>query len=212
MAKSPVKSKNLSRQSGSSSKKSSAKKPSAKKSSSGKSIASKSSGKKSELSGREDLNKLFEHSLKDMYWAEKALTKAIPKMIRNAESEALQSILEEHLGVTEMQVTKLEQVFGSIGVPARGKKCPGMEGIITEGNEIMEEFNSPAGDTAIIAAARKVEHYEISSYMAMISLADTLGMSKQSQLLKEILAEEQEADGILERFAVKLALEVLGQN
>jgi ferritin-like metal-binding protein YciE len=174
-----------------------------------KSASSKSNGQESGTSGREDLNKLFEHSLKDMYWAEKALTKAIPKMIKNATSEELKSALEEHLTVTEGQVNKLEQVFESLEMAARGKKCPGIEGIITEGNELMEEFDSPAGDSAIIAAARKVEHYEISSYISMISLARTLQMTEQSELLSEILDEEREADAILEELAMSLTRELV---
>lgn len=152
---------------------------------------------------------LFEHALKDMLWAEKALTKAIPKMIKNAQDDSLQSALEDHLLVTENQVSKLEKVFESINKTARAKKCSGMEGIITEGEEIMEEFDDELIDSAIIAAGRKVEHYEISSYMSMIELAKAMGMSNEAQILQEILAEEQEADKILQNIGRTLSKEMM---
>lgn len=144
---------------------------------------------------------LFEHGLKDIYWAENALTKAIPKMIKKAVDGNLQHALENHLKVTKNQAEKLRQVFASIDKPARGKKCTGIEGIIKEGEELMEEFNNNLIDGAIIAAASKVEHYEMSSYMTLITLADELKLSKAKRILQEILKEEMEADEVLQNLA-----------
>lgn len=158
--------------------------------------------------GKEALMKLFEHALKDMYWVEKALTKAIPKMIRKAESEELISALEDHLEVTEGQVDKLERVFRAIDKTPRAKKCVGMAGIIEEGEELLKEFEGePVLDGAIIAAASKVEHYEMSSYMSMITLAETLDFPKEAALLQEILNEEMEADKLLNSLATTTAHE-----
>ncbi len=168
--------------------------------------ASKANGM--EKDPAEEQMKLFEHGLKDMYWVEKSLTRAIPKMIKKASSEELVSALEEHLTVTERQVEKLEKVFQAIGKTARAKKCTGMEGILKEGEEIMEEFNGPVIDSAIITAAQKVEHYEMSSYISMITLAETMGMDREAQILQQVLEEEMEADEILTKLAVSLSQEV----
>ena len=147
--------------------------------------------------------KLFEHALKDMYWVEKALTKAIPKMIKKAKSQELKSALEDHLNVTEDQVSKLEKVFAGIDKKPQAKKCVGMDGIMKEGEELMEEFKGPVLDGAIIAAAQKVEHYEISSYAGMITLARTLDMPKEADILQKVLNEEMESDKILANIAIK---------
>ena len=162
----------------------------------------KTSANEHSSDGKEALMKLFEHALKDMYWVEKALTKAIPKMIKKAESDELISALEDHLEVTEGQVDKLERVFKAIDKTPRAKKCVGMAGIMEEGEELMKEFeNEPVLDGAIIAAASKVEHYEMSSYMSMITLAETLDLPKEAALLQEILYEEMEADKVLNSLA-----------
>ena len=151
---------------------------------------------------REELMKLFEHALKDIYWVEKALTKSIPKMIKKASSNELIEALEDHLEVTEDQVEKVERVFAAIDKVARGKKCIGMQGILDEGEEIMKEFEkSPALDAAIIMAAQKVEHYEISSYTGMITLAETLNFPKEAELLQEILQQEMQSDQLLAKIA-----------
>ena len=155
------------------------------------------------MDGKEELMKLFEHALKDMYWVEKALTKAIPKMIKKATNEELIAALEDHLEVTEAQAERLEKVFQAIDKTPRGKKCVGMEGILNEGEEIMSEFEGPAINSAIIAAGGKVEHYEISSYMGMITLAETLNMPKEAALLQKSLQEEIESDQLLSRLAAK---------
>ena len=152
--------------------------------------------------GNEELMKLFEHGLKDMYWVEKALTKAIPKMIRKATSKDLKSALEEHLRATERQVTKLERVFHAIDKTARAKKCVGMDGILREGEELMGEFEKPILDSAIIVAAQKVEHYEMSSYISLISLAEVMDLVKEADVLQEILNEEMEADKLLTTLAI----------
>ena len=152
--------------------------------------------------GDEEIMKLFEHGLKDMYWVEKTLTKAIPKMIRKASSPQLKSSLKQHLEVTERQVSKLERVFHAIDKTPRAKKCVGMDGIIREGEELMGEFSKPALDSAIIVAAQKVEHYEMASYISLISLAETMDLVKEADILQEILDEEMESDKILTTLAV----------
>ena len=175
--------------------------------------ATQSASKESEsMDGKEELMKLFEHALKDMYWVEKALTKAIPKMIKKATNEELIAALEDHLEVTEAQAERLEKVFQAIDKTPRGKKCVGMEGILNEGEEIMSEFEGPAINSAIIAAGGKVEHYEISSYMGMITLAETLNMPKEAALLQKSLQEEIESDQLLSRLAAKDSHQVAIEN
>src|SRR3954471_22972777 len=117
-----------------------------------------------ETSHEEGFAKLFENELKDIYWAEKALTKALPKMAKKATAEELVEALENHLNETEMQVQKVEQVFEIIGKRAVAKKCEAMDGLIKEGEEIMKESEEgPMRDAGIISAAQKVEHYEIAT-------------------------------------------------
>jgi ferritin-like metal-binding protein YciE len=144
------------------------------------------------------LQKLFEEELKDIYWAEKALTKAIPKMIKNATSEELIEALENHLEETQNQVTRCEQVFESIGKKATAKKCEAMEGLLKEAETIMEECEEGAMcDAGIISAAQKVEHYEIASYGTLRQFAITLGLDEAAELLEETLEEEKAADETL---------------
>lgn len=152
-----------------------------------------------------ELMELFEHGLKDIYWAENALTKAIPKMMRKATDGNLKAALADHLDVTKRQAEKLKGVFASINKPARGKKCTGIEGIIKEGEELMEEFNNNLINGAIIAAASKVEHYEMSSYMSLITLAEELSLAKAQRILEQILEEEMEADEVLQNLASNAA-------
>lgn len=172
-----------------------------KRSSASKKPAAKKSSNAS-AGGTEELMKLFEHGLKDIYWAEKALTKAIPKMTRKTKNEDLLNALQDHLKITEKQIKKVEKVFSGIGKEPRAKKCIGMEGILKEGEELMSEFKAPVLDNAIIAAAQKVEHYEMSAYMSLITLARTLDLVKEEQILQQILEEEREADNILNNIAV----------
>ncbi len=148
------------------------------------------------------LMSLFEMELKDMYWAEKALTKAIPKMIKNATSPELAKALTKHLAETQKQVVRLEQIFESIGKRAVAKKCEAMEGLIKEAGEIMAECESgPMLDAGIIAAGQKVEHYEIASYGTLHHFALTLGLTKEAQLIEATLNEEKAADQKLSEVA-----------
>jgi ferritin-like metal-binding protein YciE len=145
--------------------------------------------------------KLFEDGLKDMYWVEKALTKAIPKMIKKTTSPELVDALKEHLDVTEKQVEKLDLVFEAIGKTPRGAKCVAMAGIIDEGEETMQETEGVVRDAGIICSAQKVEHYEIASYGSLCAFANTLGLTDAAAILKEILEEEKEADEKLSQIA-----------
>ncbi|MDP1800454.1 MAG: ferritin-like domain-containing protein [Bacteroidota bacterium] len=168
----------------------------------------KASAKKSSGSGEygmeeSKLMKLFEDSLKDIYWAEKALTKALPKMAKKASSEELIEALESHLGETEGQIQKLEQVFEAIGKKPVAKKCEAMEGLIKEAEEIMKDTDDGAmRDAGIIAAAQKVEHYEIATYGTLRTFAEILGMNDAASILEEILDEEKAADEKLTEIAV----------
>src|SRR5689334_6626980 len=149
------------------------------------------------------LHKLFEESLKDIYWAEKALTKAIPKMIKNATSAELIEALETHLTETEEQVKRVEQVFEIIGSKATAKKCEAMEGLIKEAEQLMEENEEGVmRDAAIILAGQKVEHYEIASYGTLRTFAETLGLNDAAAILEETLEEEKNADEALTEVAV----------
>src|SRR3989449_3091450 len=140
------------------------------------------------------LRELFVEELRDMYDGEKRLTRALPKMARAAESGELQTALRNHLKQTERQVTRLEQVFRSVGEKPRGKKCDGIMGIVEEGNKAMEEFEGPVLDAAIIAGAQKAEHYEIASYGTLAYFADLLENDRAKELLGETLDEEKAAD------------------
>lgn len=146
----------------------------------------------------EGLRELFVDSLKDIYWAEKALTKALPKMAKNASSENLITAINDHLAVTQEQVARLEQVFEILGVKASAKKCEAMEGLIKEGESIMEETElGPVRDAGIIAGSQKIEHYEIASYGTLAAFALTLNEEEAAKLLQQTLEEEKQADTIL---------------
>lgn len=149
------------------------------------------------------LMKLFEDELKDIYWAEKALLKAIPKMIGNATSEELIDALTNHLSETDEQVTRLEQVFESFDKKAKAVKCDAMEGLIKEAESIMEESEPGAMcDAGIISAGQKIEHYEIASYGTLRQFAETLGLDEAAELLQLTLDEEKAADETLTEVAV----------
>ena len=146
----------------------------------------------------DDLRSLFEEQLKDIYWAEKALTKALPKMAKNASSEELVHALNEHLEVTKSQVQRVEEVFEMIGKKAQAKKCEAMEGLIKEGEGILEDTEPGAvRDAGIIGACQKIEHYEIATYGTLASFASLLGEDEAAATLQSILAEEKEADETL---------------
>ena len=144
------------------------------------------------------LRELFEDELKDIYWAEKALTKALPKMAKNATAQELVTALNDHLAVTQEQVSRLEKVFELIGKKAQAKKCEAMDGLIKEGQEIMESTEPGAvRDAGIISAGQKVEHYEIASYGTLAAFARLLHEDEAAELLETTLAEEKEADQTL---------------
>ena len=144
------------------------------------------------------LRKLFIAELQDIYWAEKHLMKALPKMAKAAQSPELSKAIEKHLAETEEQVARVEQVFEAIGEPAKAKKCEAMNGLLKEAEELMDEFKGDAAlDAAIIAAAQKVEHYEIASYGTMATFARMLGQDKAAKLLIQTLDEEKNADSTL---------------
>ncbi|MGV3629792.1 MAG: ferritin-like domain-containing protein [Bacteroidota bacterium] len=152
---------------------------------------------------RSQLMVLFETELKDIFWAEKALTKALPKMAKNASSPELHEAINNHLEETEGQVEKLEKVFELIGKKATGKKCEAMEGLISEGEEMVGETEKgPQRDAAIISASQKIEHYEIATYGTLCTFAKTLGMDEAAELLGEILDEEKNADSLLTELAI----------
>jgi len=158
--------------------------------------ASKTSSRQQQSSGGEMLEKFMHDSLKDIYWAEKHLTKAIPKMIKAATNETLISALEEHLEVTEEHVSRLEEVFELFGKKAQAKKCEAMEGLTKEAESIIEETEEGTStrDVGIIMAAQKVEHYEIATYGGLTQLAKTMGLMEIANLLGQTLEEEKEAD------------------
>ena len=162
---------------------------------------SKSASEKTK-SPRDGFRKLFEDSLADIYWAEKALTKALPKMAKKATSSELVAALKEHLAVTEGQVKRVEQVFGIIGKPAKAKKCEAMEGLIKEAESIMAETEGGiVRDAGIIAASQKVEHYEIATYGTLCAFAKTLGETQAAEFFAMTLSEEKEADMALTELA-----------
>lgn len=170
-----------------------------------KKTASKDSKPKNPSSSMQEsqLMKLFEDELKDIYWAEKALTKAIPKMAKNATSKELKAALEAHLAETKVQITRLESVFEILGKKATAKKCDAMSGLIEEASGLMEDCEKgPMRDAGIIAASQKVEHYEIASYGTLCQFADTLELVKVKKLLGQTLNEEKNADEKLTKVAL----------
>ncbi|HUQ35592.1 MAG TPA: DUF892 family protein [Aestuariivirga sp.] len=148
------------------------------------------------------LQDLFHDTLKDIYYAEKKILIALPKMANAAQSEELKAAFVKHRGETEVQIERLVDVFGIIEEKPQGKTCPGINGILEEGTEIMDEFNgSVALDAALIAAAQAVEHYEITRYGALCTWAQTLELEDAAALLKETLAEEEKTDEDLSALA-----------
>lgn len=149
------------------------------------------------------LQELFLEELRDIYWAEKHLVKALPKMQKAASSEELAEAFAEHLAVTQEQVGRLEQVFELLGEKARGKKCDAMEGLVKEAESVIEdtEEGTSTRDVALIIAAQKVEHYEIAAYGGLATLAKTMGKNEIKNLLGQTLDEEKETDEILTQLA-----------
>lgn len=152
------------------------------------------------------LKEVFLEELADMYHAEKQLTKALPKMIKAAQSDELREALEEHLDQTEGQIDRLDQVFSAVDEKVKSKTCKGMQGIVEEGDEMIKENkNTPGLDAVIISAAQKVEHYEIASYGTLAAWAEQMGNDEAAKLLHETLREEKEADEKLTDIAESLA-------
>ena len=149
-----------------------------------------------------DLNDLFVDTLKDIYFAEKQILKALPKMAKAANSDKLRAAFEKHHDETEGQVERLEQIFELLGATARGKTCDAIEGILDEGKEIMTEYKGcEALDAGLLAAAQAVEHYEIARYGTLKAWATTLGLKEAVRLLDETLKQEKKTDETLTTIA-----------
>jgi ferritin-like metal-binding protein YciE len=148
------------------------------------------------------LEDLFHDTLKDIYFAEKKILTALPKMAKAAQSDELRAAFEKHHAETEGQVERLEQVFDLIGKKAQGKTCDAIVGIVKEGQEVMKEYKgSPGLDAGLLAGAQAVEHYEISRYGTLKTWADELGLRDAVRLLDATLQEEKKTDATLTRIA-----------
>jgi ferritin-like metal-binding protein YciE len=164
-----------------------------------------SAGVSSAFSGEETkLKELFVEELKDIYWAEKHLTKALPKMRKAATSSQLAAAFEQHLAVTETQIGRAEQVFELLGMSPRAKKCEAMAGLVMEAQAVIEDTDkgSATRDVALIIAGQKVEHYEIATYGSLVQLAKTMGRNDIATLMQQTLDEEKTADQLLTDLAV----------
>ena len=148
------------------------------------------------------LEDLFHDTLKDIYFAEKKILVALPKLAKAANSGDLKAAFEKHVTETEGQVERLEQVFELIGKPAKGKTCPAILGLVEEGSEVSKEFkNSPALDAGLLSGAQAVEHYEISRYGTLIAWANQMGLKEAVKLLQQTLEEEKATDEALTELA-----------
>jgi len=149
-----------------------------------------------------NLENLFHDSLRDIYYAERKILKALPKMMRAAQSDELRAAFEKHRGETEVQVERLQQVFELMGKRAQAKTCPAIDGILEEGEEVMESYKgSQALDAGLVASAQAVEHYEIARYGTLCAWAKVLGMDEAAELLQQTLAEETATDEALSSLA-----------
>lgn len=161
----------------------------------------------------ENLKDLLLEELKDLYSAEKQIVKALPKMIKGASSEELKAAMKEHLEVTKAQVTRLEEVFGHLDQKPKAKHCKGMEGLLAEGAECLEEGDAgPLRDLQLIGAAQRVEHYEVAAYGTAKAIAQQLELSEVEELLNETLMEEEETDKKLTEVAEGIYEEVTGET
>ncbi len=148
------------------------------------------------------LDELFHDTLKDIFYAERKILTALPKLAKAAQNPDLKAAFEKHEAETEEQVSRLEQVFELLQKKPQGKKCPAIDGIIEEGQETAKEYKgSPALDSGLLAAAQAVEHYEISRYGTLRTWAQELGLSKAAQLLETTLKEEEKTDQALSELA-----------
>ena len=151
------------------------------------------------------LRELFLDELRDLYDAENRIVKALPKMVKAAESEELRSGFEHHLEQTRGHVDRLKQILTSLDEKASGKKCPGMVGILEEGEELMDEdYEGSVKDAALISAAQRVEHYEIAAYGCVHAWAEELGENEAAELLEKTLTEEKETDAKLTELAQQI--------
>ncbi len=150
-----------------------------------------------------DLSALFLDTLKDIYYAEKQIYKSLPKLAKAATSDKLRAAFEKHHDETEGQIERLEKIFELLDKPARGKKCDAIEGILDEGQEIMQDYKGePALDAGLLAAAQAVEHYEIARYGTLRTWADRLSMKDAVRLIDQTLAEEKKTDEALTKLAI----------
>ena len=156
-----------------------------------------------------DLMELFVDELKDLYSAESQLIKALPKMAKAATSENLRVGFQHHLEQTKEHARRLEEICTELGEKPTGKKCGGMEGLIGEGKEMMDEFDGDVLDAALISAAQRVEHYEIAGYGTVRTYAELLGKDRAVELLEETLKEEKETDQKLTELAVTINVEAI---
>ena len=148
------------------------------------------------------LDELFHDTLKDIYYAEKKILSALPKMAKAAQNDDLTAAFEKHQAETEDQISRLEQVFELIEQKPQGKKCAAIEGILEEGQEIIKEYKgSPALDAGLVSAAQAVEHYEIARYGTLRTWAEELGLDNAAKLLQETLDEEEATDQALTQIA-----------
>lgn len=153
----------------------------------------------------QSMEDLFMHGLRDIYYAEKKIVESLPKLAKAVESDALREALESHLEETKGQVTRLEKVFENCDATAKGEKCPAIEGLVKETEEIMSETkDSEVLDAAILSCAQAVEHYEIARYGALAAWADMLGYTDSKKLLGETLEEEKNADSKLNTISSRL--------
>ena len=162
-----------------------------------------------ELDPSDGLIKLFADGIKDIYWAENHLIKALPKMAKAASLKKLQQAILDHLDQTKKHVERLEQVFEILGRSPQACKCDAMEGLTKEGEGVIEttDTDTPARDLGIIMASQKVEHYEISAYIGLIKLADNLGYKEIVEILNETLIEEEDSDALLADIAANEILQ-----
>ena len=160
----------------------------------------------------DSLRKLYIEELKDLYSAEKQILQALPRMAQKASNPQLKAGFEEHLRQTEQQVQRLEQIFETLGKSPRGKKCKGMEGLLEEGKEVMQEdMDEETRDAALIAAAQRVEHYEIAGYGTVRTYAQLLGEREAVRLLQQTLDEEGQTDKKLTQLAESINVEAMDE-
>lgn len=160
----------------------------------------------------DSLRKLYVDELKDLYSAEKQILQALPKMAKKATNPQLRQGFEKHLEQTRMQVERLDRIFELLGKSPRGKKCKGMEGLLEEGKEMMQEdMEDDVMDAALIAAAQRVEHYEIAGYGTVRTYAELLGEKEHAKLLQQTLDEEGQTDKELTKLAQAINVEAMAE-